>query len=66
MAALPRIRFAHPVREIEAEAEHLHEIEQEGESPATPFIAILGVFLFLLPIVLVLLGIAFAAYLLAA
>jgi hypothetical protein len=54
-----------PVRAIEAEASHLHEIEQTGESGETPFIAILGVVLFLLPIFLVMLGVAFAAYYLA-
>jgi hypothetical protein len=52
----------HPVHEIEAEAEHLHEIERAGESAATPLIAFLGLLLFLLPIFIVVLGIAFAAY----
>jgi hypothetical protein len=61
--ALPRLR--HPVREIEAEVEHLHELEQEGASEATPFVAILGIVLFLLPIVFLILGLAFAAYYLA-
>jgi hypothetical protein len=60
---LPRLR--HPVREIEAEVEHLHELEHEGASEATPLIAILGIVLFLLPIVTVILGLAFAAYFLA-
>ena len=60
---LPRLR--HPVREIEAEVEHLHELEQEGASEATPLIAILGIVLFLLPIVTVILGLSFAAYFLA-
>ena len=55
----------HPVREIEAEAEHLLEVERKGESEATPLIAILGVVLFLAPIVLLILGLAFAAYYLA-
>jgi hypothetical protein len=55
----------HPVREIEAEAEHLLEIEREGERAETPLIAILGVILFLLPIVALILGLAFAAYFLA-
>jgi hypothetical protein len=55
-------RFRHPVREIESEVEHLREVEQEGESGETPFIAILGIILFLLPIVVVVLGLAFAAY----
>jgi hypothetical protein len=54
-----------PVREIEAEAEHLLEVEREGESEATPFIAILGIIFFLAPIVLLILGLAFAAYYLA-
>jgi hypothetical protein len=49
-------------RKVEAEAEHLYETEQVGESPETPFIAILGVVLFLLPIVAVLLGLSFGAY----
>jgi hypothetical protein len=55
----------HPVREIEAEAEHLLEIEHEGESEATPLIAIMGIIFFLTPIVLLILGLAFAAYYLA-
>jgi hypothetical protein len=53
------------VRELEAEAEHLLEVEREGKSEATPLIAILGVVLFLAPIVLLILGLAFAAYYLA-
>jgi nitrogen fixation/metabolism regulation signal transduction histidine kinase len=55
----------HPVREVEAEAEHLREVERVGESGETPFIAILGIVLFLIPIVAVVLGVAFAAYYLA-
>jgi hypothetical protein len=51
-----------PVRRIEAEAHHLHEIEELGESGETPFIAILGVILFLLPIFGVMLALAFTAY----
>jgi hypothetical protein len=58
-------RLRHPVREVEAEVEHLREVEREGESAETPFIAIAGIVLFLLPIVLVVLGLAFAAYYLA-
>ena len=58
-------RLRHPVREIEAEVEHLREVEREGESGETPFIAILGVVLFLLPIVALVLGLSFAAYYLA-
>jgi hypothetical protein len=51
----------HPVHEVE----HLQEIEHQGTSAATPLVAILGVALFLLPIVLLILGLAFAAFYLA-
>ena len=54
--------FRRPVEKVEAEVHHLHEVEQRGESGETPFIAILGVFLFLVPIFLVMAGLAFAAY----
>jgi len=57
---------AKPIEKLEAEARHLHAVEQRGESGATPFIAIGGLILFLLPIVLFMLGVAFAAYYLAA
>jgi hypothetical protein len=58
-------RLRHPVREVEGEFDHLREVERKGESAETPFIAILGIILFLIPIVLVVLGLAFAAYYLA-
>jgi hypothetical protein len=54
-----------PAHEIEAEVEHLQEIEEAGESAATPLIAFLGLILFLLPVFLLMLGIAFAAYTIA-
>ena len=54
-----------PVRAVESEVEHLREVEREGESAETPFVAILGIVLFLLPIVAIVLGLAFAAYYLA-
>lgn len=54
-----------PVQGIEAEAEHLLEVEREGESETTPFIAIFGIVLFLVPIFLVILGLSLAAYYLA-
>ena len=57
--------FRRPVQGIEAEAEHLLEVERKGESETTPLIAILGVVLFLAPIVLVILGLSLAAYYLA-
>jgi hypothetical protein len=59
-------RGARPVEKLESEAHHLHEIEQRGEAGVTPFIAIGGLILFLLPIFLVMLGLALAAYYLAA
>jgi hypothetical protein len=52
----------HPVRGVESEARHLHEIEREGQSGETPFIAMLGLALFLGSVFLVMLGIAFLAY----
>jgi hypothetical protein len=55
----------HPVETVEGEAHHLHEIEQAGESGEAPFIAILGVFLFLLPIAAFMMIVAFSAYHLA-
>jgi hypothetical protein len=58
-------RVARPVEKVEAEAEHLHEVERRGEADVTPLIAFGGLFLFLLPIFLVMLGLAFAAYYLA-
>jgi hypothetical protein len=54
-----------PVRKVEAEAQHLLRIEEEGESGETPFIAMLGVALFLTPIFLVIVGLAFGAYYIA-
>jgi hypothetical protein len=54
-----------PIKTIEDEAHHLHEIEQAGESGETPYIALLGVFLFLLPLAAFLMIIAFSAYYLA-
>lgn len=49
------------VHAVEAEVDHLHEIERDGQSGETPFIAILGVFLFLLPIFGIMFGLAVAA-----
>jgi hypothetical protein len=54
-----------PVQKVEAEAHHLHDVEHTGESAETPAIAMLGVFLFVFPIFVVMLGIAFGAYYLA-
>jgi hypothetical protein len=43
-------------------AQELHAVELEGESAATPAIVLSEVILFLLPIFLAMLGVAFAAY----
>jgi hypothetical protein len=48
----------HPV----AEAHHLHDLEQKGESAATPLLAITEVLLVLIPIFALIVGGAFAAY----
>ena len=58
-------RVLRPVRGVEHEAHHLHEVEQAGESGETPYIAILGLLLFLGSIFLVMLCIALAAYAIA-
>jgi hypothetical protein len=50
------------VRKIEERAHELHEREFEGESAETPFLAAAGVLLFLIPIVLLIIGIVFAVY----
>jgi hypothetical protein len=55
----------HPVRKVEAEAEHLLEIERAGEGGETPLVAVFGIILFLVPIVLLIGGLSFAAYYLA-
>ena len=47
-----------PLRRVEGEAHHLHEVEQVGESGETPFIAILGLLFFLVPVFVVILGLA--------
>ena len=57
--------FAHPIRGVEGEAHHLHEIERAGESAETPLIAVLGLVLFLGSVFLVIVGLAFAAYYIA-
>jgi hypothetical protein len=47
------------------ELEHVHEELEQGDAPETPVIALAEVLLFLVPVVAVILGIAFAAYYLA-
>ena len=46
-------------RSVEAEARHLHQVEVEGVSPATPLLATLRVALFLAPIVALVIAVAF-------
>lgn len=57
--------FRRPVEAVEHEAEHLHDIEKDGSAGATPYIALLGVFLFLLPIAAFMMIVAFSAFYLA-
>jgi hypothetical protein len=57
--------FRTPVREIQAEAEHVRDVERAGDSGATPFIAMLGVILFLLLGLILMAGLILAAYYLA-
>ena len=55
-------RALRPIRKVEREVEHLHQVEQTGESAETPYIAILGLVLFLGSIFAIMVGLAFAAY----
>jgi hypothetical protein len=50
------------LRRVEDDVHHLHEIEVEGESPATPAISIAQVLLVVVPVFAVMVGLAFAAY----
>ena len=50
------------LRSVEDEARHLHEVEVEGESPATPAITIAEVILFVAPILGLILGLSFLGY----
>jgi hypothetical protein len=54
-------RLRHPIQRIEAEAHHLREVEQAGESGETPAIAIAGLLLFLLPLAVLFMALAFGA-----
>lgn len=55
-----------PFKNIEDTARHLHEIEVEGESPATPAISIVEVLLVIGPIFVLIVGLSFlASYLLS-
>ena len=50
-----------PFRKIEEEVHHLESVERTGESGETPLIAFFGVILFLLPIFVLMLGLALLA-----
>jgi hypothetical protein len=50
-----------PFRTIEREAHHLHEVEQVGESEWTPWLAILGLVLFFVPVFVLMMALTFAA-----
>ena len=50
------------LKTIEETARHLHEIEEEGESPATPAISIVEVMLVIGPIFVLIVGLSFLAY----
>jgi hypothetical protein len=50
-----------PIRAAAREVEHLHEVEHEGESEWTPWIAIAGLILLFAGIGLLLFGVAEAA-----
>jgi hypothetical protein len=55
----------HPIRAIELQAHHLHEVERVGESAETPLIAIAGLVLFFGSVFLVMAALSFGAYYLA-
>ena len=56
--------LAHPVHAAEEEVEHLVEVADEGESPATPAILGVGLIAVLIPVVAILIGASFlTAYL---
>ncbi len=56
--------LAHPIHAAEHEVEHLAELAEEGESPATPAILGVGLIAVLIPVVAILIGASFlTAYL---
>jgi hypothetical protein len=63
-APLYRRPFAaarHELDALESEARRLHQVELEGQSPSTPFLALFGLVLFLMPLFCVVLGLALLA-----
>jgi hypothetical protein len=51
--------LAHPIQAAEDEVEHLVEVAEEGESPATPAILGVGLIAVLIPVVAILIGASF-------
>ena len=47
---------------VPAEIKHLHEVAEKGDAPETPAILVAEVLLFLIPIAIVMLAIAFGLY----
>ena len=47
---------------VHAEIKHIHEVAERGEAPETPAILIAELLVFLIPILIVLLAIAFGLY----
>jgi len=60
-ARVSSLEPARPVRAIEREAHQLHELEREGESEWTPWIALLGLVLFFTPIAVLMMALTLAA-----
>ncbi len=56
-----KAELRHPVRSVLDEAHVLAEIERDGDSGETPFLALLGVASFVLPIGAAMMALAFAA-----
>ena len=50
---------------IEREAHHLHELEHEGESEWTPWLALLGLVLFFAPVIALVTALTVTVYQLA-
>ena len=61
----PISNLLQPVRAIEREAHHLHEVEHVGESEWTPWIAVLGLVLFFAPVIALMTALTFTASYLA-
>lgn len=51
--------LAHPIEAVEHEVEHLADVADEGESPATPAILGVGLVTVLIPAVAILIGACF-------